>query len=193
MLKVREKVQFTLPTPVEPALEANEANEVAVSLHRNRSVDKKIKSTERIHPRLEQQQQQQHQQASDEATPKLVRVPAGSLPPLQISPSRQINSNSNVRNKLFSVDIQRDNFECVGKADDTEQNIKNNITNVRYEIPENRLSRTATLILGNRKELEMHEFSFSKLANDPICGTNCGRRIPTMPEIDPSGERTPSE
>ncbi|XP_055324041.1 TBC1 domain family member 5 [Sitodiplosis mosellana] len=183
LLKIKEKLPYTLPTPVEPALEANEANEAAVSSHR-RNVDKKIKSNERIRPKLEQQ-------TSDEATPKLVRVPAGSLPPLKISPSKQINSNSNVKNKKYAVDIQRDDLEYVGKTD-TQAN-SNTMANVRYEIPESSLSRTATLILGNRKELEMHEFSFSKLANDPIIGTNSGRRIPTMPEIDPSGDRQPLE
>lgn len=172
-----------MPTPVEPALEANEANESSVALHR-RSVDKKIKTkTER--PKLVQQ-------TSDEATPKLVRVPIGSLPPLQLSPSKQINKNNNDKNKNnYTVDIQPDDFEYVGKVD-TEAN-KNSITKVRYEIPESSLSRTATLILGNRKELEMHEFSTGKLANDPIVGENSGRRIPTMPEIDPSGDRKPIE
>lgn len=178
LLKIKEKLPFTLPTPVEPAFEANEA---AVPLHR-RNVDKKTKPfDQRMRPKLEKQ-------ASDEATPKLVRVPAGSLPPLQISPSKQINSNSNDKNKKYTVDIQHDDFVYVGKADiDTNSNAK-----VRYEIPESSLSRTATLILGNRKELEMHEFSFSKLGNDPIVGENSGRRNPTLPEIDPSGDRQPS-
>lgn len=175
LLKIKEKLPFTLPTPVEPALEANEANEGAL---KRQNVDKKIKSNERIRPKPDQQ-------TLDEGTPKLVRVPAGSLPPLQLSPSKQIKSNGNNKYKMYNVDIQRDDFEYVGKID-TEVNSN---AKVRYEIPESSLSRTATLILGNRKELEMHEFSYSKLGNDPNIGENSGRRIPTMPEIDPSGDR----
>lgn len=165
-----------MPTPVEAALEANEA---AVMPNR-KNIDKKFKKNNQIRMKFELQ--------SDESIPKLVRVPAGSLPPLQISPSKQISSNYNDKTKIFH--IESEHFEYIGKVDC--EVMPQTVTKVRYEIPENSLSRTATLILGNRKELEMHEFSSSSRASDDQTGCNdTNRRNPTMPEIDPSGDRQP--
>lgn len=127
-------------------------------------------------------------QTSDESPPKLVRVPAGSLPPLQLSPSKQINRNNIITNNKYEIEIQTDECEDVGKVD-SEQN-SNTTTKVRYEIPENDLSRTAARILGNRKELEMHEFSTSRVVDEHQNDDNA-RRIPAIPEIDPSGDRQP--
>lgn len=173
-MKIREKPPFTLPSPVEAALEANEA---ALSPKR-KNVDKITQSTEAPHAKLEHK-------VSDEAPPQLVRVPAGSLPPLQISPSRHINSNNN---NNWNRHIEMADVECedVGKAGG-ELN-SNATTKVRYEIPENSLSRTAARILGNKRELEMHEFSSSHLLDENGDGYS-GGRVPAMPEIDPSGDR----
>lgn len=176
LLKIKENPPYTFPTPVEAALEANEA---AISSNRKK-VDAKMKSNMRIHAKLNNQE-------SGNETPKLVRVPPGSLPPLQISPSKQIKSNDNEKNKKIEVVVHRDNVENVGKADAL---LKSNLTKVRYEIPENSLSRTATLILSNRKELEMREFSSSlRLGDKNIVSGDNRQRIPSMPEIDPSGDR----
>lgn len=164
-----------MPSPVEPALEADEA----AVLPNRKKVDKKTQPDERA---------KSEYQVSDEAPPKLVRVPAGSLPPLQISPSKQINRNNNIKNNKYEIEIQTDTYEDVGKAD-CEQN-SNATAKVRYEIPENSLSRTAARILGNRKELEMHEFSSSR-AIDEHKTNDSSRRIPAIPEIDPSGDRKP--
>ncbi|XP_031620632.1 TBC1 domain family member 5 homolog A isoform X2 [Contarinia nasturtii] len=172
LLNVKEKLPYTLPTPVEPAFEANEA---AVTPNR-KHIDKKTDSNEQMYANLESQSSE-----TETEPPKLVRVPIGSLPPLQISPSRQISPKFN---QEYNVNMLYTNFEYIGKADTN----SNASAKVRYEIPENRLSRTATLILGNRKELEMHEFS-SKLADNQVVGEGSRRQIP---EIDPSGDR-PSE
>lgn len=178
-MKIKEKVSYTLPTPVEAALEANEAAITPI----RKIIDKRVKSNERLRTKVEQ--------PPDESPPKLVRVPFGSLPPLQISPSKQ--------NKIKSqpIEVRSDDFECVGKADLKENS--SSISKVRYEIPENRLTRTASLILGNRKELEMHEFSSSKgsprhsIDNNSSSGSGTSHRSPTLPEIDPSGDRHPIE
>lgn len=175
-MKIKEKLPFTLPSPVEAALEANEA---ALSPNR-KNVDKTTQPNEATHTKLERQ-------VSDESPPKLVRVPAGSLPPLQISPSRQFNSNNNNNyNRNKYIEMPDDECEDVGKAGGEVNS--NATTKVRYEIPENSLSRTAARILGNKRELEMHEFSSSRLLNENGDGYS-SRRIPAMPEIDPSGDR----
>lgn len=169
LLKIKEKVPYTLPTPVEAALEANEAAVMPI----RKIIDKRMKSNDRLHTKVEQ--------PSDESPPKLVQVPFG-LPPLQISPSKQ--------NKIITqpVELHGDDFEYVGKADSKDNSTL--ISKVRYEIPENSLSRTASLIIGNRKELEMHEFSSSKGSPHHISsGSASGRNRPTLPEIDPSGDR----
>lgn len=171
-MKIKEKVSYTLPSPVEAALEANEA---AVTSNR-KVIDKRIKSTEQLHTKVEQ--------PSDESPPKLVQVPFG-LPPLQISSPKHRKTPSQ------PVELHGDDFEYVGKAD-RKQN-SSLISKVRYEIPENSLSRTASLIIGNRKELEMHEFSSSRSSPrhriDISGGSGIGRHFPTLPEIDPSGDR----
>lgn len=161
-----------MPTPVEAALEANEA---AVTTQR-KTVDKKIPSKVRTRSKLEQKSS-----TRDESPPKLVRVPDGSLPPLQISPSKQNHV------KQQPIEVHGYDVEYIGKTDFEEN--ASGISKARYELPENILSRTAALILGNRKELEMHEFSSSK-KNSPQHSIDSHR--PTLPEIDPSGERQPS-
>lgn len=179
LLKIKEKVPYTLPTPVEAALEANEA---AVTPKR-KSIDKKLKSNERIRVKMEQQSL-----TMDESPPKLVRVPAGALPPLQISPSKQTKFKPQQHHQ--PIEVRGDDFEYIGNADLEEST--GAISKIRYELPENILSRTAALILGNRKELEMHEFSSSK-SNSPqhSIGSHDGNKK-NLPEIDPSGDRQPS-
>lgn len=180
-MKIKEKVPYTIPTPVEAALEANEA---ALTTNR-KTANKRAESIEHtVH------QKNGSIADDDESPPKLVRVPIGSLPPIQVSPTRKKPDNQRQQqqqSKAHPFEERCDDYEYVDKVDPNSNS--NSVTRVRYEIPESNLSRTATLILGNRKELEMHEFSSLKLANDPIVGENSGRRIPTMPEIDPSGDR----
>lgn len=177
-MKIKEKVPYTLPTPVEAALEANEA---AVTPKR-KSIDKRVKSNERIRSKLETLSP-----TMDESPPKLVRVPVGALPPLQISPSKQTKSK---QQKHQPIEVRGDDFEYVGNTDLEES--AGAISKVRYELPENILSRTAALILGNRKELEMHEFSSSKSNSPQHSIDNCQGSKKNLPEIDPSGDRQPS-
>lgn len=67
----------------------------------------------------------------------------------------------------------------------------------RYEIPDDHLmSRKATKILGDRKEVEMHEFrrqlSSSSSSLEPTCDIirrSHSRDFLSVPNVDPSGER----
>lgn len=170
MLKIKEKHPYTLPTPVEAAFEANE---VAVSSNR-RSIDK---------PATNDPQVKLEPTLVEAETPKLVRVPIGSLPPLHVSPSKQKHS---LRTFYQQVEVPKENIDYVGMTDADAKS-----SNVRYEIPENGLSRVASLILGNRKELEMHEFSSSKNAETLMARGGIKQRV--LPEIDPSGDRKPHD
>lgn len=67
----------------------------------------------------------------------------------------------------------------------------------RYEIPDDHLmSRKATKILGDRKEVEMHEFrrklssssSSCELTGD-VSRRSHNRDLLSVPDVDPSGER----
>lgn len=179
MLKIKEKVPYALPTPVEAALEANEA---AVPINK-KSVDKQNTANERNNSKIKPE--------FDEAPPKLVRVPIGSLPPLQVSPTKQnTRFNQYDRLKPYASEVYSNDLVYVDNADTESES--NSTAKVRYEIPENGLSRTAVLILGNRKVLEMHEFSSSKKSLDDITGSSNGNgknRNRKLPEIDPSGDR----
>lgn len=184
LLKIKEKLPYTIPTPVEAALEANEA---ALTTNRKHAI-KRGESTDRP-----QHHTRNGQIVDDESPPKLVRVPIGSLPPIQVSPSRQKTSSaSDNQPKNHPFEVRCDDYEYVDKAD-PDSKINTVVTRVRYEIPESNLSRTATLILGSRKELEMHEFSSSKRNFDHHTdgySTSTSRRpSQALPEIDPSGDR----
>lgn len=190
LLKIKEKVPYTMPTPVEAALEANEA---ALTTNRNKNIIKRTESTDLPPPSQPASQTRNGQTiVYDESPPKLVRVPIGSLPPIQVSPTRQrISSAADNQLKTHPYEERCDDFEYVDKADlDSNSDL---IARVRYEIPESNLSRTATLILGTRKELEMHEFSSSKRNIDHHRGdgsSSSRRRYSlSLPEIDPSGDR----
>lgn len=185
MLRIKEKVPYTVPTPVEAALEANEA---ALTTNRKTTKNRNESTDQPLHTK-------NGSNVHDDSPPKLVRVPIGSLPPIQVSPTRKKTNSvmkSSQQSKVHPFEVWCDDYVYVDKVDPDSNS--NALMRVRYEIPESSLSRTATLILGNRKELEMHEFSSSKhnvhhhiVDGD---GTNTSRRHSTaLPEIDPSGDR----
>lgn len=187
LLKIKEKVPYAIPTPVEAALEANEA---ALTTNR-KAANKRTESTEQ--PALHTKN---GSNVDDESPPKLIRVPIGSLPPIQVSPTRKkpnlSSSESQQASKSYPFEERCDDYEYVDKVDPDSNS--NSVMRVRYEIPESKLSRTATLILGNRKELEMHEFSSSKHnVHHQIAGdgnnTSHRRHSLALPVIDPSGDR----
>lgn len=79
----------------------------------------------------------------------------------------------------------RSSTECVS---DTEEIVNDERVRVRYEIPDdNLMSRKATKILGDRKEVEMQQLAVSMAA------ANGGRRrrrdLLSAPDEDPSGDR----
>lgn len=181
-MKIKERVPYTLPTPVEAALEANEA---ALTTTRKTAIQRTESMDQPLHTK-------NGSIVDDESPPKLVRVPIGSLPPIQVSPTRKKTSDTSQQSKTHPFEVRCDDYEYVDKADPISNS--NSVMRVRYEIPESNLSRTATLILGNRKELEMHEFSSSKLGVQHHLvdgdGNNTSRRHSrALPEIDPSGDR----
>lgn len=165
-----------MPAPVEPAFEANEA---ATSANANST-----NTRTRV----------------DEPTPKLVKIPAGSLPPLQISagPSKRspITDAQAKREFVRTLQLENQTVPSVSAVEHTRndsqsstgsQNENNRKSN--YELPENKITRTAARIIGNRKELEMHEFMSTRRSNDP---NDDDLMVKSLPIIDPSGERQSS-
>lgn len=153
-MKIKQGTPFNLPSPVEAAFEANEA---AVPSNKVPTQNGKITINE----------------SNDDPTPRLVKVPIGSIPPLRISSiprntisreaecKREIVRKLKYENEFIEVQLNpndNNHIEVVSstKSDGLDANGK-----ARYEIPDISLSRTAVKILGNRKELEMHEFSAS--------------------------------
>lgn len=183
-MKIKERVPYTLPTPVEAALEANEA---ALTTTRKTAIKRTESTDQPLHTK-------NGSTVDDESPPQLVRVPIGSLPPIQVSPTRKKTnsaSNHSQQSKIHAFEVRCDEYEYVDKADPVSN--CSSVMRVRYEIPESDLSRTATLILGNRKELEMHVFSSKHNSHHHIVdddGKNTSRRRSrALPEIDPSGDR----
>lgn len=192
LLKIKEKVPYNLPAPVEPALEANEA---AASNNKKQTPQKKLL-----------QHRQNQQLHSEEQTPKIVKVPTGSLPPLHLSPSnprkQQISNAEAKREFVRTLQHEEQSFEVQAKRDGSllhreefnEQSSRKTsnelesapLRTARYEIPDDSITRTAAKILGNRKELEMHEFLASRKSNIAAIDNDHTQKMPT---IDPSGDR----
>lgn len=183
-MKIKEGTPFNLPSPVEPAFEANEA---AVPSDKVPTPNGKITKNE----------------SNDEPTPKLVKVPIGSIPPIRISsiPRNTISREAECRREIvrklkyeneFSEyqlsPYDSDHIEVVlsTKSNGFDANGK-----ARYEIPDISLSRTAVKILGNRKELEMHEFSASmkKAQQQQQQQIDVDKSPNVLWRIDPTGDR----
>lgn len=168
LLKIKQNVPYSLPAPVEPALEANEAS----SNKRNvRTVD---------------------------ATPNVVRIPTGSVPPLQIATNlprkTQISDAHAKREFVRNIQQENQNFEIQARTEDVILPTPEDLTRkpdgngkARYEIPENHITRTAAKIIGSRRELEMHEFLTAKKLHGSVTVTT--DKDDAVPTIDPSGDR----
>lgn len=180
LLKIKQTLSYSLPAPVEPAFEANEAAAI-VSKQENHIPQKK---------------------QMEEPTPKLVKVPVGSLPPLQITASVPRKSNVSTaeakrefvrtlkqENQSFEIQAKDDGF--VLNSDDIILPANDSNTKARYEIPDVSLSRKAARILGNRKEVEMHEFLASKKVGHSSEAEGAASSS-VAPIIDPPGERQSS-
>lgn len=66
-------------------------------------------------------------------------------------------------------------------------NFSGNPLNSRYEVPDNRMSKNASRLINNRKEVEMrvfHDFKNMKMSDN---------NVPGIPPIDPAGDRRNSE
>lgn len=94
------------------------------------------------------------------------------------------------------VDTLPNALANLSSSDSSEENEVTTARKSRYEIPDDHLiSRKATKILGNRKEVEMHEFKVISESSNPISrpiNENVQRRhsdYACLPVIDPSGDR----
>lgn len=176
LLKIKQNLPYNLPAPVEPALEANEG---AASYGKH---------------------QEKRQAAAVEQTPNVVKIPAGSVPPLQVAqtiPHRAHISDAQVKREFVrTIQLENQNFEIQARNEDvilptTSARAETpNGSKARYEIPDDYITRTAAKIIGNRKELEMREFLASKKAH--AASVNESNDSSPVPIVDPSGERQPS-
>lgn len=169
---------YSLPAPVEPALEANEG---AASYGKH---------------------QKKRTAAEVEQTPNVVKIPAGSVPPLQVAqtiPRRAHITDAQVKREFVrTIQLENQNFEIQARNEDvilpttsSRAETPNGSTNkARYEIPDDYITRTAAKIIGNRKELEMREFLASKKVH--ASSADESNDSSPVPIVDPSGERQPS-
>lgn len=155
--------------------------------------------------------------SKDQFQPK---IKATTIQPVAKSVSRKAQNTDHQSKKNFVEALQRsDNeFEIVVNDDGIVDTLSGNLqlrsspdssdsetTNAtppgprsRYEIPDDHLmSRKATKILGDRKEVEMHEFrrkhssssSSGELSGDALRRRSHSRDFLSVPDVDPSGER----
>lgn len=172
LLKVKEIAPYSLPAPVERAFEANEAAASAS----NSSKPKQV---------------------AVEPTPKVVRIPSGSLPPLllyETSPRHAPITDAQSRKEFVKTLQMEKSIEAAAKYESSSPTSPESNENSRksnYEIPDTGITRTAAKIIGNRKELEMHEFFSSKRISE--CEENPDEsHANSLPKIDPAGDREPS-
>lgn len=178
LLKIKQNLPYDLPAPVEPALEANEA----------------AASSSKHHGRRDS--------ATVDPTPNVVKIPAGSVPPLQLVTSiprrTQITDAQVKREFVRTIQLENQNFEIQPRSHDVILSTASNAETMaagnkaRYEIPDDCITRTAAKILGNRKELEMHEFLATKNNKGNASLAHNGIDSRAMPIVDPSGERRQS-
>lgn len=187
LLKTGHTMPYSMPVPVEPALEADEAaNEVLVS----------------------NSQQNSHQPRAQ--SPKVITIPSDAI--LQTTPPRKTYLTQAEAKREFVRSLQSETNSLETRALDAGIILSSNnmhahhthsqpstsmvtpvsgtpIRKPRYEIPDDYITRTAAKILANRKELEMHEFIAAKL-NKVSNNINIqSDREDAMPIVDPSGER----
>lgn len=191
MLRIKTNVPYAPPAPVERAFEVSEP------------------PTDVSSPSLARNQFQPV-------------IKATTIQPVSKSISRKVHNTEHQSKKNFVEALQRsDNeFEIVVNDDGIVDTLPANLqlrsspdssdtdtTNVptygiagrrsRYEIPDDHLmSRKATKILGDRKEVEMHEFrrkrstssSSLELTGD-VSRRSHSRDFLSVPDVDPSGDR----
>lgn len=173
LLKVKETAPYGMPAPVERAFEANEA---AASASKS----------------------PKQQQVAEEPTPKVVRIPSGSLPPLMLyetSPRHAPITDAQSRKEFVKTLQMEKSIEAAVKHESssptTPENSNENSRKSNYEIPDTGITRTAAKIIGNRKELEMHEFFSSKRNSECEEHPDEGHAN-SLPNTDPPGDRDPS-
>lgn len=190
MLKIKQNLPYELPAPVEPALEANEA----AASNSKHQVKRKADAVAAVDP-----------------TPNVVRIPAGSVPPLQLATTiprkTQITDAQVKREFVRTIQLENQNFDVQARNENVilpptsgagsriEANSGGNgaVLKARYEIPDDYITRTAAKIIGNRKELEMREFLASrKMRGNASSSAHECNDTKAMPTVDPSGERRQS-
>lgn len=136
-----------------------------------------------------------------------MKIPFDSIPPIQISSTTPPRKNQvgdaeakrqfvrNLKSDYRDMELARQSMHstelienCTNLNDKTAIVSTNSHSSVRYEIPDNQISRTAAKILASRKELEMHEFMGIK-KSDNISVDVLRSEDNKIPTVDPSGDR----
>lgn len=174
---------YSVPLPVEPALEANEAA----------AAEEAAAATDDI---------------AELATARVMTIPSNTV--LQ-EPSRRQHLSQVEAKREFVRSLQIENFDLELRVKDAATILSGNKERChsvpststagskhntptrkhRYEIPDDLMTRTAVKILANRKELEMHEFIAARLQRNTnnINIPSDRDDVSRMPIVDPSGER----
>lgn len=186
LLNVKEDAAALLPSPVEPALEANE-----ITLNTNGN-NKRSESKLPVNTQPTILPSASAAAIAQEVAPECIQAPHGTIP-IQANAvkPKKVDHDARIRREFVrKLKIECDNYGNAIDANGTRRTaLPNDQTNgARYEVPDIKLSQTAARILGNRKELEMHEFS-SK-SSLPSTSEAVGRKV-NIPIVDPSGDRSP--
>lgn len=168
---------YSVPLPVEPAMEANEAAEVTSPEPQTNSPKVITIPTDTI---LQGPSRKSHLTQA-EAKREFVR-------------SLQFEDNSlEVRVKDEETIPNANNIPGHSQSSSsTSSSARGTPTRkARYEIPDDNITRTAAKILANRKELEMHEFIAAKLnkVSNNVNIPSDRDDVSQLPIVDPSGER----
>lgn len=175
---------YSVPLPVERALEANEAAAAEVALA---------------------------DANADTASLKIITIPSNTVlqEPSRKSHLSQVevkrefvrslqNENSDleirVKDAATIMNANQERCQSLPSTSTASSNKSTPTRKARYEIPDDYMTRTASKILANRKELEMHEFIAAKLnrATNNINIPNDRDDASRLPIVDPSGERQSS-
>lgn len=180
LLSVKEDAAALIPSPVEPALEANE-----ITLNTNGN-NKRSKSKLEDNTQLNALPNAAAAATAEEVAPECIQAPRGTIP-IQTNTvkSKKVDHDARIRREFVrKLKIECDNYGIDSNGTNRTALPHDQTNGARYEVPDIKLSQTAARILGNRKELEMHEFS-AKSSPPP---TSVGRKV-DIPIVDPSGDR----
>lgn len=191
LLRIKTKLPYAPPVPVERAFEVSEPAAHVSSPPPPRNQFQPNKATP-LQPVAAQSQIRKVRNTEHQSKKNFVEA-------LQ----RSDNEYEIVVNDDGVVDILPGNQQLRSSSDSSDTEPTNALQygmagrRSRYEIPDDHLmSRKATKILGDRKEVEMHEFrrklsssSSSMELTGEVARRSHSRDFLSVPDVDPSGER----